>query len=329
LQQAGHYVSCSSGTTGKAAMLIASEADMDWTAQDSVEAFAWGSGVKPERDRRMFSLAPAAQVPRNVIISDGLLAAFGVPGSQRYKYPVPPITIGSITRMIALRKAIADGSARPGDIQEYEQTSAERQKAVEAAAGIAAEALIEARREKLFIVGFWAALYDIAVEARNRGFGARDFHPENTCYIGGGLKGAHLPADYREFIYETFNLKPERNFQMYGMQEIGSAMPRCQKGGRYHIPPWVVCLPLDRDGEQLLPVGKGEVEGRAAFFDLSLDGRWGGVISGDRIQVDFGPCACGARSPSIRDTIVRYKDLEGDDKISCSGTVDAYVRGLA
>ena len=74
---------------------------------------------------------------------------------------------------------------------------------------------------------------------------------------------------------------------------------------------------------------QGEVQCRAGLFDLSMDGRWGGVISGDRIEVDFGPCACGAATPSIRDTIVRYADLEGDDKIGCAGTIDAYVRGLS
>jgi len=26
---------------------------------------------------------------------------------------------------------------------------------------------------------------------------------------------------------------------------------------------------------------------------------------------------------------VRYADLEGDDKIGCAGTIDAYVRGVA
>jgi hypothetical protein len=62
---------------------------------------------------------------------------------------------------------------------------------------------------------------------------------------------------------------------------------------------------------------------------LSLDGRWGGVISGDKISIDFSPCACGNKGPSIRDDIARYADLEGDDKIGCAGTVDAYVRGLA
>jgi hypothetical protein len=40
-------------------------------------------------------------------------------------------------------------------------------------------------------------------------------------------------------------------------------------------------------------VNGGEVEGRAAFFDLSLDGRWGGVISGDKISIDFSPAHAG------------------------------------
>jgi len=113
------------------------------------------------------------------------------------------------------------------------------------------------------------------------------------------------------------------------MQELHSGMPRCHKGGRYHVPPWVVPLLLDKEGDVLVPTNSREVEGRAAFFDLSLDGRWGGVISGDKISIDCSPCACGNKGPSIRDNVVRYADLEGDDKIGCAGTVDAYVRGVA
>ena len=41
----------------------------------------------------------------------------------------------------------------------------------------------------------------------------------------------------------------------------------------------------------------GEIEGRAAFFDLSLDGRWGGVISGDKISLDFEPVRLRQRGP--------------------------------
>ncbi|MCB2076297.1 MAG: hypothetical protein KDE55_01225 [Novosphingobium sp.] len=329
LADAGHITSCSSGTTGKSAMLPCSLEDVDWVCKDGVDACAWGSGVEPAQDRVMFGIAPVAEMPRNLAMREALQAAFAIPGRERFNYPVPPITIGSITRMITLRRAIADGTARPAEIQEFEETSALRQKAVDEAAGVCADALIAARHEKLFISGFWAALHGAATEVRARGYSGKDFHPDNTCFIGGGLKGAQLPPDYREFVFDTFNLRPERNYQMYGMQEIQTSMPRCQKGGRYHIPPWLVCLPLDRDGENLVPMGPGEVEGRAAFFDLSLDGRWGGIISGDRIHVDFGPCECGARSPSIRDDITRYSDIQGDDKITCSGTVDAYVRGMA
>jgi hypothetical protein len=329
LATAGHFVSCTSGTTGKPAMLVGSQFDMDWAGRDNVAGYAWGSGVKPAQDRLIFGVAAMAQFPRGEAISRALEQAFQVPGTQRFAYPAPPITIGSITKMITLRKAIAEGAAKPSEITEFEATSAARQKAMDDAVGVTADALIAARKEKLFISGMWAALYPVAAEVRNRGYGAKDFNPENTCYVAGGLKGAVLPPDYREYIYETFNLRPERNYQIYGMQEIGSVMPRCQKGGRYHLPPWLICLPLDKDGDKLAaPLGEGVVEGRAAFFDLSVDGRWGGIISGDRIEIDYRPCECGARSPSIRDNIARYSDIAGDDKIACSGTIDAYVRGL-
>jgi hypothetical protein len=86
---------------------------------------------------------------------------------------------------------------------------------------------------------------------------------------------------------------------------------------------------LNEDGDELLPHDGGEIEGRAAFFDLALDGRWGGVITGDKISLDVNPCLCGNAGPSIRDDIMRYADLDGDDKIGCAGTVDAYVRGLS
>ncbi len=329
LQDAGHFVSCSSGTTGKSAMLIATEGDVDWCCKDSVKAFAWGSGVEPTQDRHYFGLAAVIQSARNILIGSSLADAYAKPDVERFQYPIPPITIGSITKMVALRKAIADGTALPGDISEFEETSAARQKAMDDSIGICADALIKARGEKLFLLGMWAGLYKIAEEIRNRGYGKDDFSPENTSYIAGGLKGAVLPDDYKEYIYETFNLQPERNFQMYGMQEICTSMPRCREAGRYHIPPWLVCLPLNKAGDELLPIDQGEIECRAAFFDVSLEGRWGGVISGDRIHVDFSPCACGAQTPSIRDDVIRYSDLEGDDKISCAGTVDAYVRGLS
>jgi hypothetical protein len=329
LELAGHPVSCSSGTTGKSAMLIASDADLEWTAWDSVVACAWGTGIKPAQDRHVFSMAPVAAVPRNLRIMEKLQEAFGKTDSELFRYPVPPITVGSITRMIALRKAIAEGTARPGEIAEYEQTGAARERALDDAIGITVDALLRVRGEKLFLTGLWGNLYKVAVAMRERGFSGRDFHPENMMYVGGGLKREQLPPDYREFVRETFNIEEGRNFQLYGMQELGTVKVRCNEGGRYHAPPWLVCLPLNKDADALLPMDRGEVQCRAGFFDLSMDGRWGGVISGDRMEIDFGPCKCGAQTPSIRDNIVRYADLEGDDKIGCAGTIEAYVRGMS
>ena len=329
LQASGHYVSCSSGTTGKSAMLVASAQDMEWCKKEAVTAYSWGSGIKPAQDRRIFGLAAVAHVPRNLATGEAYVAALQDPTVERFAYPVPPMTVGSLIAMVVLRKAIAEGTARPADIQRFEETSVARQKAVDDAVGIAAQAVVEARASKLHVTGLWLGLYSVAKAVRDMGYGAKDFHPENSIYVGGGLKRAKLPDDYREFVYETFNIASERNYQNYSMQELHSGMPRCRQGGRYHVPPWVVPLILNKEGDALLPITASEYEGRAAFFDLSIDGRWGGVISGDKVSIDFSPCACGNKGPTIRDDIVRYADLEGDDKIGCAGTVDAYVRGVA
>lgn len=330
LGTAGHFISCSSGTTGKSAMLIASQADMDWSKKDTVNVFAWGSGVKPAQDRMQIGCAPVASVPKNLVIAEAQNSAFSNPAWPRFQYPVPPITVGSLTKMAVMRKAIADGTAKPGDIADFENTSKERQRAVEAAVGITADAVIANREKKLMISGLWNGLYQVAKAVREKGYSASDFNPDNCIYVGGGLKRAQLPPDYQQFVHETFNIPAGRHFQNYSMQELNSGMPKCQKGGRYHVPPWIVPMILNRNGDALLPqADKGEIEGRAAFFDLALDGRWGGIITGDKLSLDYSPCACGNKGPSIRDNIVRYADIEGDDKIGCAGTVDAYVRGVA
>ncbi|MEV4235465.1 hypothetical protein AB0J47_09835 [Nocardia sp. NPDC049737] len=329
LQAAGHYVSCSSGTTGKSAMLLASGRDMEWSRKDTVNVFSWGSGVRPAQDRRMVGIAATASVPKNTVIAAAQQAAFGDPAKERFRLPIPPITVGSLTKMVVLRKKIADGTARPEELADFDRTSRQRQEALDKAMIAGAEALVRYRADKLYISGMWNALYQVAVIVRDLGYSAADFHPDNCLYVGGGLKRAQLPPDYQQFVHQTFNIPADRDFQNYSMQELNSGMPKCRRGDRYHIPPWIVPFILDEDGATLLPHESGEIEGRAAFFDLSLDGRWGGIITGDKIALDVDPCACGNKGPSIRNDIVRYADIKGDDKIGCAGTVDAYVRGLS
>jgi len=329
--KAGLFISCSSGTTGKSAMLVASQADFDHIARDSVNAVQWGSDIRAGDMRTPAGAAGAvAYTPRNAINGKAMMDAFVDPDAPRFVSGLPPVTIGSLTKMVLLRKAIADGTARPEEIAQYEAESRSRQEALDRAQEGAVDDIISKRGERLYITGMWGALYPFAAKVRERGYSGDDFHPQNAIYLGGGLKRAQLPDNYREFVFETFNLHANYIYQMYGMQELNTGFARCKEGGRYHVPPWVVVLPLDKSGDRLIDdIGHGQVEGRAAFFDLSLDGRWGGVISGDHVHVDYEPCVCGTKSPSIRDDIYRYSDIEGDDKIGCAGTVDAYVRGMS
>lgn len=330
LEAKGYFISCSSGTTGKSAMLIASQKDMDWSKIDTVQVFSWGSGVVPNADRKMVGCAPVASVPKNRVISEAQRAAFSSPAWPQFDYPVPPITVGALTKMVVMRKKMADGTAMPDEVAAFEATSAQRAKVLDDAIILAAEEIIANRDKKLMVAGLWSGLYAVAKVVRDKGYAAKDFDPDNCIYVGGGLKRAQLPDDYKQFVHETFNIPANRDFQNYSMQELNSGMPKCRDGNRYHIPPWIVPLILNKDGDALIEHdGQSEVEGRAAFFDLSLDGRWGGVITGDKISIDYSPCACGQHGPSIRDNITRFADLEGDDKIGCAGTVDAYVRGVS
>src|SRR5690606_7780955 len=146
----------------------------------------------------------------------------------------------------------------------------------DAVTGIA-EQLVASRERKLMFVGMFGLMFEAARNVREMGYGRDDFDPDNAMMVSGGLKGTDLPPDYREQIMETFNIAPARAFSMYGMQELNTLFPRCE-AGRYHITPWVLLLPLDEAGEQLVGPPRGEVEGRAAFFDLSHEGRWGGLI---------------------------------------------------
>ena len=328
LQAAGHYVSCSSGTTGKSAMLISSEADIAHGQQDLVNAVLWGADVQANASRRFFSTAPVAKVPKNTMLGLGLFEAFARKDVAPFVSPAPAMTVGSITAALVMRRKIADGTATPGEIAAFDAEGAARAKGMADAVDAVAEAIIAARDDELFLMGMWAGHYNVAKAVRDRGYSAKDFNPANALFCSGGLKRAQVPDDYRQFVYETFNVAPERTFLSYGMQEIQSNMPQCPNG-RYHVPAWLVCLPLNENGDVLLDADRGEITARAAFFDLSIDGRWGGVISGDCIRIDNRPCACGNRSPSIADTITRYADFKGDDKIGCAGTVDAYIRGMS
>jgi hypothetical protein len=327
LETVGHYVTCSSGTTGKPAILTCSKEELALCGQISVHAMSWALHVEPAGDYRIMGLGGAAKAARTEAVSAAIRKAFSSPGDA-YQVPSPPITVGQIAAMITLRRKIADGSALPAEIAAFEKISAGRQTSFDESKDTGVAEFIANRHRKLLIMGMWPVLFSFADGVRSKGFTSKDFNDENIGLVAGGLKGAALPANYREIVFETFNLEPKRLFHIYSMQEINSQFPLC-RAGRYHIPAWVMLLMLNESGEDLLDISNGgEIEGRAAFFDISLDARWGGIISGDKIKADYSKCACGSQGPTVGHEIVRYTDIVSGDKLACSGTIDAYVRGV-
>jgi hypothetical protein len=327
MESVGHYLSCSSGTTGKPAMLSGTEGDIEFSARANADGIVWALGLKPDSTRKFFGIGPQFAAPRENAIKEAMIAAIA-PDVEPYQFGSEPITVGGMVEMIVLRRKIADGTALPSEIAEFEKIALKRGTEMAESADLTVDALIEARHHPMMVSGMYGQLYPIAEAVRAKGFGSNDFHAENSMFVAGGLKGAVLPDNYHEYILETFNVAENRMYHLYSMRELNSTFPLCE-AKRYHIAPWVIALPLDVSGEQLLDAGGGEIEARAAFMDLSIEGRWGGIISGDKIAINFGKCACGHQGPTVAREIMRFADLPDGDKISCAGSIDAYVRGVS
>jgi hypothetical protein len=327
LHAAGHMVFATSGTSGKNSFLPATPFDREFSMQALLPIITWVQGIQPRQDRAVFILGPKYAPNRVALYFRELAERFGQPDA-RFFLTDEPMKVSEISRMAAIRRAIAAGTAKPSEIADFEREAKERQADMAHRLDALIDVLLEHRREPMIIGGFWAQYWMIVERARARGVSAGEFHPETVITGGGGTKGANLPDDYEAQILDFFGLT-RANVQLgYGMSELSAGCPMVDD--RYRPMPWVIPLILDDAGEVLLnaDANSGEgglVEGRFAFFDVSIEGRWGGVVTGDRVVADFST----PNVSIVHGSVVRYSELEGgDDKLTCAGTVDAYVRGV-
>ena len=245
LESSNHFVACSSGTTGRPAMLSSSEEDLAFTGRTSVASFSWATGIKPEGDRKLFGLGPRTAVTRNLRIRQAMIDAFAS-SEAPFPFPGEPITVSSVMEMIALRRRIADGTARPAEIAEFESMSTTRQAEMNAAIGQTVDALIDSRDLRLLVTGMFGTLYPIAELVREKGFGGKDFHPENAMLTGGrAQRDGSCPPDYREFVLDTFNVRRR------------ARLPALQHARAQHAFPDVRRRPLSR-----CALGHGAAAGR-------------------------------------------------------------------
>ncbi|MFH9550256.1 hypothetical protein [Streptomyces sp. NPDC017435] len=321
---AGHRPYITSGTSGKVSFLNCAASDLAFLHDILENLTCWPDPLPAEPTRRGYLLAPASGPMRSV---DGFrwhAEVFARPGGTRL-LTEDPMRVSELMSSALLHRRMAEGTATPQEISSFETSSGAREEELGAAMAEIADDIAAHRDEPLLIAGMNNQQFTLIEALRARGVPDGGLHPDTLVLSGGGNKGRALPDDYQQRLAAFYD--GVRRVRSYGMTELQGSCLACEKG-RYHVPPWVIPLILDEAGETLLNPGHGVVEGRFAFLDVSLEGRWGGLISGDRVLVDFSPCDCGRAGPAVLPDIRRYGDLGGDDKITCAATLDSYVRGM-
>lgn len=321
LKDNGHHVTVTSGTSGKNSFLPATAFDRDFSLLNFDHEMLQCYG-EPRNDRVVFILGPQDGPHRSVRHFRRLAETMGRPDAVFY-LSEERLRLSDMSRLARLRAAIGSGKAKPSEIATFQQESVARQEAMSMRLEIIVDKILEYRHDPMIILGPWAQMWTIVKMARARGATAGDFHPNTRVAAGGGTKGADLPADFQEQILGFFGMSSADLPNAYGMSELSA--PFAGIDGGYRPPPWVIPLLLDDSGQNVIHQHGGTAEGRFAFLDLAVDGRWGGVITGDRVTADFS-------TPNFSialDSITRYSTAEGgDDRLTCAGTIDTYVRGI-
>jgi hypothetical protein len=319
----GHEVMATSGTSGKCSFLNRNARDRENVRRYLGIVMGGFLGLKPNADRPVFQLFPSDGPNYGVQTSRMNAQLWGRPGEIHFLSD-EPLRISDVSRAAIMRRAMTDGSATPTAIAEFEAEGAAKGARMKHKLAEMIELIIAHRHEPIFLSGQWGQHWMIVQKAREMGIRDGEFHPDSLVAAGGGIKGIALPPDYEEQVNRFYGAV--RRPKNYGMTEMALMFPRCS-ANRYHQPAGMIPLMLSGDGDQLLP-REGRVEGRFGFVDLLFEGRWGGVISGDKLTMDFSDhCPCGRRGPTILEPITRYAPPGQDDHIGCAGTIDAYIRG--
>ncbi|MHA2295762.1 MAG: hypothetical protein ACXADA_07065 [Candidatus Hodarchaeales archaeon] len=179
--------------------------------------------------------------------------------------------------------------------------------------------------QKVFLMAVTPDLLKVALEAREEGYN-NVFDPKSVLITGGGMKGYDAPDNWEDILHEFYGV--ERIFIGYGMTEMMAHAPSCS-ARHYHFYPYLIPFVLDVDTGEVLP-REGVQTGRMGFFDLLAETYWGGFLTGDKVTIHYEQCECGWKSPWVEDNIKRFSELQedGEDKISCSGSQEAYNQFL-
>jgi hypothetical protein len=325
LHAAGHIMLTSSGTSGKVSFLDRNDTDISVYDSWADVNFCWPHSM-PRQKLHFVQLTPRFGPYIAVAIGESNANRFSTPEMVHFLND-DRMLIGDLLRTVEMKQTMADGTATPSEISAFQTEVKGKQAKANAELDAIFEVIFEHRHEPMFLMGQSGMLWRMLERARERGIQDGEFHPDSILATGGGAKGLKLPEDYMDQIYRFLG-QIHHKVNVYGSSEMSVQFPACEHG-HYHVIPWIIPFVLDREGEHLLEHGGGKVEGRFAFLDLSYNARWGGLITGDKVTMDyFETCSCGRPGPVVcAGSITRYSDLGDEDKITCSGTMESYVRG--
>jgi hypothetical protein len=175
--------------------------------------------------------------------------------------------------------------------------------------------------ERVFILAPAQLIYDVAKPALAEG--KKCNFAANSCVTAGtGGKGFNMPDDWEQVVDDFLNFGHHYGY-FYSFSEQCGLHVQCEHG-RLHLSPWSIPLILDPQTSELLP-REGRHKGRAAFFDLAMNGAWGGLITGDSVEIDWSECPCGRTTAHLSPTITRFSvEQGGTDRISCTATPEAH-----
>ena len=175
----------------------------------------------------------------------------------------------------------------------------------------------ELRGERVYVAATWNHLHAMATAGLSQGLEGV-FSPDSFVQTTGGAKGMPQPEGWQDDVRRFTGVS--RLNEAYQMSEVLATHSQCE-AGHFHFAHTAIPFVLDPETSAPLP-RRGRVTGRAAFFDLGAELRWGGFITGDEITVEWDePCSCGRPSRYVVGGIERYSEKNGgDDKITCAAS---------
>jgi len=323
----GFEMSTSSGTSGRATIIVQDQASIDKTTESFYLAFQRYLGMQADH-RAIFIM------PRQTRIAMVHMASFSVArvGFQRIHFTIPfPAEPDQVrirsgrTFRVGWRGAVERRVWHP--FMNWMNDHYVTPRAIRQTIALLKQA--EANHEKVLLFGGWLQLHAMAQELDRQGHTIR-LAPGSLLGTGGGLKERYpfTPAQIRQDLARVIQLadgQPIPCRDVYGMAEGNWAAMQCAQEN-YHLPPWLYAVALDDDDQFQT---KPDSTGLLAFFDPYSGGQlfpaffktadWVRLINGAGTYDPSRVCPCGEMgSYIVRESIQRVDLL---DEAGCAAQV--------